>query len=85
MAGGVGTRFWPWSRETCPKQLLALTSGHSMLAETIARLDGLVEPENILVVTGRRYRRQVLAAAPFLPAANVLGEPIGRNTAPCIG
>jgi len=85
MAGGVGTRFWPWSRESSPKQLLALTSSRSMLAETIERLAGLVPPANILVVTGRRYRRQVLAASPSLTAANVLGEPIGRNTAPCIG
>src|SRR6185369_4612777 len=51
MAGGSGTRFWPWSREACPKQLLALTSERSMLAETVARLGGLVAPSNVLVVT----------------------------------
>jgi len=85
MAGGVGTRFWPWSREASPKQLLALTSDRSMLAETIARLDGLVPAANILVVTSRKHRRQVLAASPSLEARNVLGEPMGRNTAPCIG
>jgi mannose-1-phosphate guanylyltransferase len=65
--------------------LLALTSQRSMLAETIARLDGLVPAANILVVTSRRHRRQVLAASPRLEPGNVLGEPTGRNTAPCIG
>ncbi|MFN2425103.1 MAG: mannose-1-phosphate guanylyltransferase [Candidatus Binatia bacterium] len=85
MAGGVGTRFWPWSREAAPKQLLELTSSRSMLAETIARLEGLVPVANIFVVTGRKYRRQVLDGSPSLLPANVLGEPVGRNTAPCIG
>lgn len=85
MAGGVGTRFWPWSRQASPKQFLSLTSGRSMLAETVARLEGLVPAANILVVTGRRYRARVLADCPSLRRANVLGEPEGRNTAPCIG
>lgn len=84
LAGGVGTRFWPWSREAKPKQLLALTSGRSMLAETVARLAGIVPAENVLVVTGRRYRRQVLEACPGLDPACVLGEPTGRNTAAAI-
>ncbi|MFN2378427.1 MAG: mannose-1-phosphate guanylyltransferase [Candidatus Binatia bacterium] len=84
MAGGSGTRFWPWSREAWPKQLLSLVGPRSMLAETVARLDGLVPAANIFVVTGRRYRRQVLKELPGLPPANVLAEPVGRNTAPCI-
>lgn len=85
MAGGVGTRFWPLSREARPKQLLALTADHSMLAETALRLRGTVPAENILVATATRYRREVARALPELPAANILCEPVGRNTAPCIG
>ena len=85
MAGGSGTRFWPWSREARPKQLLELTSNRSMLAETVARLDGIVPKKNIVVVAGRRHRDQVLAALPGIDPALVLAEPAGRNTAPCIG
>jgi mannose-1-phosphate guanylyltransferase len=84
MAGGSGTRFWPWSREDLPKQLLALASPRSMLADTVARLDGWVPPENILVVVGRRHRRAVRAALPGLPSSSILCEPTGRNTAACI-
>lgn len=84
MAGGSGTRFWPWSREDRPKQLLNLVTSQSMLADTVARLDGLVPPENILVVVGRRHRRAVAAALPSLPKSSILCEPVGRNTAPCI-
>lgn len=84
MAGGSGTRFWPWSREDRPKQLLSLVSTRSMLADTVARLDGVVPPENILVVVGRRHRRAVAEALPALPASSILCEPVGRNTAPCI-
>ncbi len=85
MAGGVGTRFWPMSREARPKQLLSLTGPQSMLAETVRRLRGAVPAENIMVVTGKRYRRDVAKALPELPARNILCEPVGRNTAPCIG
>lgn len=55
-----------------------------MLGETVSRLKGFLPPENILVVTGRRHHRQVRAALPELPAASILGEPVGRNTAACI-
>lgn len=85
MAGGSGTRFWPWSREGQPKQLLALASKRSMLAETVARLKGLVPKENILIVTGRRHQKQVRAQLPELDASQILAEPVGRNTAACIG
>jgi mannose-1-phosphate guanylyltransferase len=85
MAGGVGSRFWPWSRGGRPKQLLPLAGERSMLADTVARLEGLVPVENVFVVTGRRLRREVLRQLPSLEAANVLAEPVGRNTAPCIG
>jgi mannose-1-phosphate guanylyltransferase len=85
MAGGSGTRFWPWSREDVPKQLLALVSSRSMLAETVARLRGIVPRENIFVVTGRRHRRRVAAELPGLASSQVLAEPVGRNTAAAIG
>ncbi len=84
LAGGVGSRFWPWSREAKPKQLLALTSDRSMLAETVERLRGIVPEGNVFVVTGRRYRRPVLEECPGLDPACVLGEPVGRNTAAAI-
>lgn len=84
LAGGVGTRFWPWSREAKPKQLLALTSDRSMLAETVERLKGIVPASNVFVVTARRYRRAVLEACPGLDPTCVLGEPVGRNTAAAI-
>ncbi len=85
MAGGVGTRFWPLSREARPKQLLALAGPRSMLAETALRLRGTVPLDNILVATAKRYQRQVARELPGLPARNILCEPVGRNTAPCIG
>jgi mannose-1-phosphate guanylyltransferase len=85
MAGGSGTRFWPWSREAKPKQLLALTSSTSMLAETVSRLKGVVPPSNIVVVTSRRYRRQVAGELPRIAKDCILAEPVGRNTAACIG
>ncbi|RMF22826.1 MAG: mannose-1-phosphate guanylyltransferase [Deltaproteobacteria bacterium] len=85
MAGGVGSRFWPWSRADRPKQMLSLAASRSMLAETVERLRSLVDPGNILVVTSQRIGREVRRELPSLPARNVLCEPVGRNTAPCIG
>jgi mannose-1-phosphate guanylyltransferase len=85
MAGGAGTRFWPWSRTATPKQLLALAGHGTMLAETARRVRGWIPDENILVVTGSHLRKGVAEALPWIPAANVLCEPIGRNTAPCVG
>ncbi len=85
MAGGVGTRFWPWSRQERPKQLLKLCGDTTMLADTVARVSRLVPTENILIVTGTALRKGVLEAVPELPAANVYCEPLGRNTAACVG
>ncbi|MFP6626646.1 MAG: mannose-1-phosphate guanylyltransferase [Deltaproteobacteria bacterium] len=85
IAGGAGSRFWPLSRKQRPKQFLNLVGNASMLAQTVARLGRSVLPQNILVSTGRYYRKAVMEALPWLPAASVLGEPVGRNTAPCIG
>ncbi len=85
MAGGSGTRFWPASREARPKQLLPLgTTDESLLAATVRRISGLVPPDRVYVVTNARLREATLAALPGVPEANVLLEPVGRNTAPCV-
>jgi mannose-1-phosphate guanylyltransferase len=85
MAGGSGTRFWPLSRRLKPKQLLALAEAHrTLLASTIERISPLVPPERVLVVTGEHLAAATRAAVPSLPTANVLAEPIAKNTAPCV-
>ncbi len=84
MAGGTGTRFWPRSRRRFPKQLLRITGPRTLLQETADRLRGLVPPDQILVVTNRDHAAEVRRQLPRLPAANVLIEPVGRNTAPCL-
>lgn len=84
MAGGSGTRFWPASRQARPKQFLPITGGRAMIAETCARLAGLVPWERVLVVTAESQAALVRAALPDLPAENVLAEPAARNTAPCV-
>lgn len=84
MAGGSGTRFWPASRRARPKQLLPIAGETPMLARTIARLDGLVPPERVLVVTSAELADGVAEAVPELPRENLVVEPEGRNTAPCV-
>lgn len=85
MAGGSGTRFWPESRGSRPKQLLPITGGDSMLAETVGRLDPLVPLERTWIVTNAQQVEGVRAACPDIPASNILVEPCARNTAPCVG
>lgn len=85
MAGGRGERFWPLSREVRPKQFLPLTGKETMLQATVARLRSLVRPEDTYIVTGERYASLVRQQLPQVPAGNVLAEPQGRDTAPCIG
>ena len=84
MAGGQGTRFWPRSRRREPKQLLSIAGSHTMLQETAHRLRGLCRPENVLVITSVEHVRAVRRQLPEIPAGNVVAEPVGRNTAPCI-
>src|SRR5262245_17868689 len=84
MAGGSGTRFWPASRRARPKQFLPVAGGRSMIAETCARLAGVVPWERVLVVTAESQVELVRAALPELPRANILAEPAARNTAPCV-
>ena len=85
MAGGVGSRFWPLSRRERPKQLLDLFGGGSMVRRTVDRLLPLVPAERQLIVTGEVLGDAMRSALPELPSANVLEEPLGRNTAPAIG
>ena len=85
MAGGAGTRLWPLSRRMRPKQLLRLFDGKSLLQLACERLRGLFEPANIWVITSLLYLDQVAAALPDIPRANLIGEPMGRDTANAIG
>jgi len=85
MAGGVGTRFWPRSREKTPKQLLEILGKGTMLQNTVQRIAPLVSPQDTFVVTNRVQRSQVIRQLPMVPDENILDEPVGRNTAPCIG
>lgn len=85
MAGGLGTRFWPLSRRERPKQFINVSGRDIMLNETIYRMDGLVEREDVFVVTGKQNRELVRREiANGIPFSNILMEPAGRNTAPCI-
>lgn len=86
MAGGRGERFWPRSRKRMPKQFLTLTDdGKTMIQLTVERILPLVAMEDIYISTNRDYKELVKAQLPEIPEENILCEPIGRNTAPCIG
>ncbi len=85
MAGGVGTRFWPFSRTNYPKQFHdVLGTGHSLLQQTVARFDGICPIENIYIVTSNEYKDLVKEQLPELGEDQILLEPHRRNTAPCI-
>ncbi len=85
LAGGSGRRFWPLSRDHRPKQLLKLFGEETLLEQALARLDGLVPPENILVLTNREQESEVRALlGNAVPGENILAEPDKRDTAPAI-
>ena len=85
MAGGIGSRFWPASRRHLPKQFLdILGTGKSFIRHTFERFAPIIPAENFLVVTNAAYRQLVLEQIPELRPEQVLCEPVGRNTAPCI-
>ncbi len=84
MAGGVGTRFWPLSRDKKPKQFLdILDNGNTLIQETFKRFEGLCPKENIYIVTNADHRELVIEQL-GISSKNVLAEPMRRNTAPCI-
>ncbi|MDE6559314.1 MAG: mannose-1-phosphate guanylyltransferase [Muribaculaceae bacterium] len=85
MCGGVGSRFWPSSREARPKQFLDFFGcGRSLLQLTVDRVQKVVPAERILLLTNKRYAPLIKEQLPEIPAANILLEPARRNTAPCI-
>lgn len=85
LAGGGGTRFWPLSRQNAPKQLLNLSGNDVMINETIARLDGLISINNTYIVTGKnQFQPLKELVIKDIPKENILLEPVGRNTAPCV-
>ena len=87
LAGGVGSRFWPFSRELEPKQFLKIIKDKSLLQDTVARLKGIVNPGNIYIITNKVYffeiKRHIHGFK--IPDENIILEPQGKNTAPAIG
>ncbi|MHC6178766.1 mannose-1-phosphate guanylyltransferase [Clostridium sp. JNZ X4-2] len=84
MAGGKGERFWPLSTDEKPKQFLKLLGKKTMIQMTVERLMPLISADRIFVVTAKKYVKLVKEQLPYLPQNNVIVEPVGRNTAPCI-
>lgn len=85
MAGGKGTRLWPEGRNSLPKQLLKITGNHTLIEVAVKRLTPLIPVERQLIVTTADYADMIAAALPKFPRENILAEPIGKNTAPCVG
>jgi len=85
LAGGRGTRFWPLSRRKRAKQLLALDGKQTMIQQTVARLLPLASAKKFWIITNEDLRLAITKQLPKLPKAQMLAEPVGRNTAPAIG
>lgn len=85
MAGGSGTRFWPLSRRSRPKQILPLLGGPSMVRRTVDRLFPMFEPRDVFVVTSREQAEAIRSELPALPPENIIEEPTGRDTAAAVG
>lgn len=84
MAGGAGTRFWPKSRISKPKQFLKLFGNQTMIQKTVGRLKGFIEPEDVMVITNGDYLTHVQDQLPELRESFLVGESVARNTAPCV-
>lgn len=85
MAGGIGSRFWPYSRTSKPKQFLdILGTGQTLIQQTIRRYEEICPVENILIVSNEEYGPMILEQLPEIKASQVLLEPLRRNTAPCL-
>jgi mannose-1-phosphate guanylyltransferase len=85
LAGGGGTRFWPRSRQLRPKQFLALGGERTLLQQALDRIEGLLPAERTWVITGQAYQAETGRQLPQLSRDRIVGEPCGRDTAPCIG
>jgi len=85
MAGGVGARFWPRSREKTPKQLLKIFNDKSLIKNTIDRLEGLLPDDHIYIVTNKTQKNSIKAQLQNIPSENIIAEPFGKNTAAAIG
>ncbi|MCE9615613.1 MAG: NTP transferase domain-containing protein [Lentisphaerae bacterium] len=81
LAGGKGERFWPLSTSRTPKQVLSLFGGRTLLAMAVDRLKGLLAPDHVFVITSAELVAVTREAAPILPPQNIVGEPVGRDTA----
>lgn len=85
LAGGRGTRFWPRSRRSHAKQVLTIVGDRSLIQTTVDRLTPLIPPERLWVLTNEHLRAEIVRQLPEIPAAQILSEPVQRNTAPAIG
>ena len=85
MAGGKGERFWPASRLARPKHLLPIVGDKPMLTQTVERLGSSIPVENVIVITNSEQVEGVRAVCPMLPEANIVAEPVGRDTAAAVG
>ena len=85
LAGGKGERFWPLSRRRRPKQLLPIVGRTPMLAQTVARVAPLVPAKNIFILTNADQVAAVRRACPRIPGANIIAEPVGRDSGPAVG
>jgi mannose-1-phosphate guanylyltransferase len=86
MAGGVGARFWPYGSLKLPKQFLPIAeSSNTMLQLTIKRIKDIIPYDSIFIITNSQHISEVKKQVPKIPVENIIGEPIGRNTAPCVG
>jgi mannose-1-phosphate guanylyltransferase len=86
MAGGGGTRFWPRSRTARPKQFLAMSGERTLLQMALDRLEACgLPPQRSWILTGQAYLEETARQLPGLPASHIVGEPTGRDTAPCVG
>lgn len=85
MAGGAGVRLWPISRRKRPKQLMRIFSGTSLLRQSFERVAAVLPPEQIYVITNEVHLPAIAAECPEIPTANLIGEPVGRDTANAVG
>ncbi|MCU0229007.1 MAG: sugar phosphate nucleotidyltransferase, partial [Bryobacterales bacterium] len=85
MAGGRGTRFWPRSRKSHPKQVLPIAGEQSLVQQTVDRVARVTTPERIFIITSESLRAEIVRQLPQVPPEQIIAEPLPRNTAPCIG